>query len=131
MTNQSTDDTERFDEIEYVGPDELLDTWQSHFERLMDGRWPDDSVSLEWDTTDDEAVLRIEEPPEDAVTVEWCGSTCRSISVYFSRAIDAAQESGRFVCEQDNPIGRGDRKHTAMVAVPVTDNRQQIMEAMG
>jgi predicted RNA-binding protein YlxR (DUF448 family) len=129
MTEQSPSGAERFDPVEYDGLEDLLDEWQANFERLMDGRWPDDEVSLEWDTTDDEAVLRLKEPPEDAVHIDRLGGgPSRSIWVYFDRAIDAAQESNRFISTQANPMGSGDRKHSAMLAIPLADNRGRYLE---
>jgi hypothetical protein len=126
--DQSGGGTDQFETVEYAGPDELLDEWQANFERLMDGRWPDDQVSLEWDTTDDEVVLRLEEAPESVTHVDRAGGgPSRSIWLYFDRAIDAAQESNRFVSEQENPMGPGDRKHSAMLAVPVPDNREAML----
>ncbi|SNZ12123.1 hypothetical protein SAMN06269185_1507 [Natronoarchaeum philippinense] len=128
MSEDSTSGAERFDPVEYDGPEALLDEWQANFERLMDGRWPDDEVSLEWDTTDDEAVLRLEEPPENATHVDRPGGgPRRSIWVYFDHAINAAQESERFISAQENPMGTGDRKHSAMLAVPVADNREAML----
>lgn len=109
---------------QYVNAEELLEAWKANFERLMDGRWPEDDVALDWDTTDDEAILRIEEPPENTTMIDRPGSrTQRSIWLYFDRGVDAAQESLRLVSSQENPMGSGDAKHSAMLAVPVADNR--------
>jgi len=126
-----TDDTTdaEFETVEYDDVDELLATWRSNFERLMDGRWPDDEVTLEWETTDDEAVLRLEEPPEDVVRLDRPGGgPSRSINVYFDQGINAAHESHRFISTQENPMGSGDRKHSAMLAIPLADNRNRRME---
>lgn len=110
--------------VEYDSAEELLNEWQSAFERMMEGRWPDDEVELEWETTDDEAVLRLEEPPEDAVCTKRRGSLReeRTINIYFDQAINAAQDIHRLISTQENPMGKGDRKHSAMLAIPLRDN---------
>jgi len=126
VSGQSTGGTEQSETVDYATVDDLLEEWQSNFERLMDGFWPDDEVSLEWDTTDEEVVLRIEEPPENVVRVDRPSGPSRSIWVYFDRGIDAAQESWRFVSSQENPMGQGDRKHSAVLAIPLADNRERV-----
>jgi hypothetical protein len=118
--------------VDYEDTEDLLDTWQSNFERMMDGRWPDDDdVTLEWRTTDDEAVLELEEPPENAVIVEKGGGRrVRSIWLYFDLAINAAQDSERFISMQENPMGSDDRKHSALLTVPLEDNRWRHFDDM-
>ena len=110
--------------VKYDSVEDLLNEWQSAFERMMDGRWPNDEVELEWETTDEEAVLRLEEPPESAVYVKRRGSLRkgRTINVYFDAAVDAAQDIHRLIISQENPMGEGDRKHSAMLAIPLRDN---------
>lgn len=113
------------DPVVYEDVKELRDTWRSHFERLMDARGrPDDEVTVEWDTTDDEAVLRLSEPPEAVVTEQRGGSlhSSRTIWQYFDRAIDAAHETHRCISTQQNPMGPDERKHRAMLAIPLADN---------
>lgn len=113
----------------YEDPGSLLEAWRGHYERILEAREdPDDNVVIEWDTTDDEAVLRLEEPPDDVCHIERPGPKReqRSICAHFDAAIDAAHESGRLIEEQNNPMGADERKHTALLTVPVASNMDRV-----
>lgn len=119
VSDRSVDGTERSG---YSRMDALVDTWRANFKRVRDGRVPDEShVTTEWDRTDDEAVLRLE-LADDAPT-HWDRPASRGksriLQSWFDAAVDAAQETGRYVSAQDNP-----RDGEAMLAIPVAENME-------